>query len=127
MVYYGDEVGMTGFNDPDCRACMDWDQTTWNMDMMSWIATLAALRKNNIALRRGTEATIQASENTIVRSRTHAGQQILVLANRGSAPATISVDGFTSRTGTELITGQPVACSQIVVPPRGVRLVSLGS
>lgn len=127
MVYYGDEVGMTGFNDPDCRACMNWDQTTWSMDMMSWIATLAALRTNNIALRRGTEATIQASENTIVRARTHPDQQILVLANRGSAPATISVDGFTARTGTELITGQTVACSQIVVPPKGVRLVSLGS
>jgi len=127
MVYYGDEVGMTGFNDPDCRACMNWDQTTWNTDLMDWITTLAKLRKDNVALRRGAEATIQASEDTIVRSRTHPDQQILVLANRGSSPATISVEGFTSRTGTELITGRAVECSQIVVSPRGVRLVSLDS
>ncbi len=25
MVYYGDEVGMEGHNDPDCRRCMVWD------------------------------------------------------------------------------------------------------
>jgi cyclomaltodextrinase len=125
MVYYGDEVGMTGFNDPDCRACMSWDRATWDTGMLEWITMLARLRRDNVALRRGAETTVQATENTIVRSRTHADQRILVLANRGSAPETISVDGFASRTGRELITGITVACSEIAVPPKGVRLVAV--
>ena len=26
MIYYGDEIGLPGGNDPDCRRCMIWDQ-----------------------------------------------------------------------------------------------------
>ncbi len=127
MVYYGDEVGMTGFNDPDCRGCMDWDQSTWNADLMSWIGTLATLRRENVALRRGRESTISATENTIVRRRSHPEQEILVLANRGRTPETISVDGHASRAGRELITGAAVSCSAVLVPAQGVRLVALDS
>lgn len=29
MVYYGDEIGMEGGSDPDCRKCMEWDETLW--------------------------------------------------------------------------------------------------
>lgn len=25
-IYYGDEIGLTGYEDPDCRKCMEWDQ-----------------------------------------------------------------------------------------------------
>ena len=30
MVYYGDEVGMWGANDPDCRKPMVWDDLAYN-------------------------------------------------------------------------------------------------
>lgn len=29
MVYYGDEIGMEGNVDPDCRRCMEWDENYW--------------------------------------------------------------------------------------------------
>lgn len=29
MVYYGDEIGMEGNADPDCRRCMEWDENYW--------------------------------------------------------------------------------------------------
>ncbi|MFN8449073.1 MAG: glycoside hydrolase family 13 protein [Anaerolineae bacterium] len=30
MVYYGDEIGMEGENDPDCRRPMIWDERRWH-------------------------------------------------------------------------------------------------
>ncbi|MFA6457748.1 MAG: glycoside hydrolase family 13 protein, partial [Bacteroidota bacterium] len=30
MIYYGDEIGMEGGKDPDCRRCMIWDESHWN-------------------------------------------------------------------------------------------------
>ncbi|QBO35434.1 alpha-glycosidase [Periweissella cryptocerci] len=44
-LYYGDEIGMTGKNDPDCRKCMDWDTTNWDTDLQTFIKQLISLRK----------------------------------------------------------------------------------
>lgn len=45
MIYYGDEVGMTGGRDPDCRRGMLWDQSRWDTDMYHWYRRLIRLRK----------------------------------------------------------------------------------
>jgi cyclomaltodextrinase len=125
MVYYGDEVGMAGFNDPDCRGAMLWDRATWDHTMLDWITTLAALRRDHVALRRGSELTVQASENTIVRLRQHESGDVLVVANRARTADTITIDGHSGRRGRELLTGQRVSCDSLPVPGMGVSIVQL--
>lgn len=40
-VYYGDEIGLTGENDPGCRKCMPWDAVSFDLPLLrewqSWI------------------------------------------------------------------------------------------
>ena len=45
MIYYGDEVGMTGAKDPDCRRGMLWDENRQDQDMLAWYRNLLHLRK----------------------------------------------------------------------------------
>ena len=45
MIYYGDEVGMTGGPDPDCRRGMLWDETRQDQDMLRWYRRLLQLRR----------------------------------------------------------------------------------
>ena len=52
-VYYGDEVGVTGDNDPDCRRCMEWDEEKQDREMLSWYRTLIAIRQGSGSLRTG--------------------------------------------------------------------------
>lgn len=52
-IYYGDEVGMLGGKDPDCRGAFPWDERQWNHDLRNFIKTLIAMRKRSTALRRG--------------------------------------------------------------------------
>ena len=125
MIYYGDEIGLTGYNDPDCRAAMVWDQATWNHDILDSIRTLARIRREHVALRRGRESTLQATENTIVRLRAHDDEEILVVANRARTADTVSIAQYTGRQGTELLTGDHVDCSAVPVPAMGVSLVRL--
>lgn len=56
-IYYGDEAGMTGDNDPDCRRCMIWDETIDN-DIYNWYYKLIAVRKKHEAVRKGDYRTI---------------------------------------------------------------------
>lgn len=55
MIYYGDEIGLTGENDPDCRKCMPWDRKhEWNIIIKEHFEKLIKARLEHAALRRGT-------------------------------------------------------------------------
>ncbi|XZF77299.1 glycoside hydrolase family 13 protein [Bacillus sp. AL-1R] len=49
-IYYGDEIGMTGKQDPDCRKCMIWDVERQNRLLFNYIRTLIKLRKKYKAI-----------------------------------------------------------------------------
>lgn len=53
MIYYGDEVGMTGGPDPDCRRGMLWDEKRQDRDMFRFYQTLIRLRKEIPGITRG--------------------------------------------------------------------------
>lgn len=44
-IYYGDEIGMTGGADPDCRKCMIWDEGEQDRELFHFVQKLLALRK----------------------------------------------------------------------------------
>ncbi len=52
-VYYGDEIGMDGQHDPDCRRSFPWEESKWDKGLLGYVKELIALRKKNPALRRG--------------------------------------------------------------------------
>ena len=45
MIYYGDEVGLAGARDPDCRRGMLWDEARRDRDLLEWYRKLIRLRK----------------------------------------------------------------------------------
>ena len=50
IVYYGDEYGLTGDNDPDCRRGMPWSREHQVPGMHDWFSRLIALRKSEPAI-----------------------------------------------------------------------------
>lgn len=53
FIYYGDEYGMTGGADPDCRRGMVWDESYQNQEIYAWYRKLIAIRKQYPALTEG--------------------------------------------------------------------------
>ncbi len=62
MIYYGTEIGMTGFNDPDCRKTMVWDKKKQNKALLEYYKKLIEIRKTNPALTKGKVKTILLDE-----------------------------------------------------------------
>jgi neopullulanase len=52
-IYYGDEVGVEGDHDPDCRRSFPWDESVWDHEGLAWTRAVLALRRAVPALRRG--------------------------------------------------------------------------
>lgn len=46
-IYYGDEIGLSGGGDPDCRRCMIWDEREQDLDLYNFFKNLIRLRKEN--------------------------------------------------------------------------------
>jgi glycosidase len=53
FLYYGDEVGMTGGADPDCRRGMLWDLNKQDLDLLRYYQRLIQIRKQNPCLTEG--------------------------------------------------------------------------
>ena len=81
MIYYGDEIGLPGGNDPDCRRCMIWNQNDWNTALFSRIKYLMDLRKKHSALRNGTFSVVYTFNGLLVFERKNAEEQILIILN----------------------------------------------
>ncbi len=57
-VYYGDEVGLTGGNDPDNRRTFNWNTATWNNNLLNLYKTLIQTRKQVSAFTQGSFKTL---------------------------------------------------------------------
>ncbi|WP_026908824.1 glycoside hydrolase family 13 protein [Paucisalibacillus globulus] len=44
-IYYGDEIGMAGGQDPGCRACMEWNVEKQNRELFCYVQTLLQWRR----------------------------------------------------------------------------------
>ena len=63
-IYYGDELGMTGENDPGCRAGMVWDHP--DPELYDWEKSLIQYRKKHTAVRSGAYETLLADNKNHV-------------------------------------------------------------
>jgi neopullulanase len=91
-VYYGDEIGMTGGPDPDCRRAFPWDSRLWDDDLLAWTRKAIALRWAHPALRRGRFATLYAVDGVYALGRSHDADLVVVVFNVGRLPAVATVD-----------------------------------
>lgn len=84
-IYYGDEVGLDGNNDPFCRKPFPWDPEKQDTELFALYQRMIALRKKSLALRRGGCQVLYAEDNVVVFVRVLNQQRVLVAINRGEA------------------------------------------
>lgn len=81
-VYYGDEIGLLGGGDPDCRRCMVWNESEWNHEIYSFYQRLIAFRKKSNALKHGALKWLYTDANTMVFARLRTDETQLIVSTR---------------------------------------------
>ena len=79
-IYYGDEAGMEGFDDPFCRRTYPWGRE--DTALRAYYRSLCRLKKELPALRHGDVRVTAAGEGRIAFSRTAPEQRAKVFVNR---------------------------------------------
>lgn len=88
MVYYGDEVGMLGDNDPGCRGAMVWDEDRWNSELLTSIREWTSRRAASLALRRGDQDVVAINADAVAVIRSSAAESVAVVVNRSAETVT---------------------------------------
>ena len=104
MIYYGDEIGMPGGDDPENRrdfpggfpgdprnAFEAGGRTAEENRLFDRVKQLAALRASSKALRQGVQSTLFASDTTFAFTRTLEHEQWLIVVHTGANPETIAL------------------------------------
>lgn len=89
-IYYGDEIGMVGADDPDDRRGFTWG--AGNEELVTWYASLAEIRKNYEALRTGEVTPFVTNDSVMSYVRSDNKNQLIVLANNASKEQSITLN-----------------------------------
>lgn len=81
-IYYGDEIGMTGGADPECRRCMDWNPKRWFREPRPLYRMLIRLRRTAPALRYGGYQLLYAAGDTLAYQREASEERLIIIARR---------------------------------------------
>ena len=128
VVYYGDEVGLAGRQDPDSRRVMPGDASL-SADQLATRAFVAALGKARAcsdALRRGTYRALVADAEVLAFAREDpAGNDsaIVVVARNPAAPVTLPMQGLPAGAWTDALgsgVGFDASSPTVVMPSHAV-------
>ncbi len=120
-IYYGDEVGLEGGEDPDCRRTFPWEEHLWDQTIQTPIRKLSQLRRASPALRRGELRPWQARGKLLSFLRVGGREQVLVALNAGEEAQRLGLPA--PGPWRDLLAGQGSWRTEVPVPPLGMRLL----
>ena len=105
QIYYGDEIGMPGYGDPDDRhdfpggfpgdqqnAFTQTGRTPQQQGIYTYLQSLLKLRHDHPALREGVQKHVVVDNDYYLFTRQLPGERLLVAFYKGQSPRSLSVD-----------------------------------
>jgi cyclomaltodextrinase / maltogenic alpha-amylase / neopullulanase len=117
VIYYGDEIGMEGGDDPDCRRCMIWDESLQNLDLFLFFKRLIEIRHQESDMKNVDLIWHRAYDNILIYQK----KSIWIIINNNAIEKTIELPPlFRNHALTNLETGQVLSLhSSLIVPKHG--------
>lgn len=135
LVYYGDEIGLPGYNDPDNRQPMRFgdDLSVDELSVLTHVQKLGQARREHPALSEGARLDWWEGEaNVWAYARVQGDDEALVLLNRGDTEVTLenglTFAGLNAGTYEDVLTGDVFTASgdslTVTVPAMSSRVLT---
>ncbi|KAA3599401.1 MAG: alpha-amylase [Calditrichaeota bacterium] len=147
MIYYGDEVGIWGANDPDCRKPMIWkefeyqdevllptqekrpkaDKVEINEDLFTHYKKLIGIRNSNLALQIGDYKTLLTDDekNVLAFSRSIKDQKFVVILNKSAKEQKVNLN--LNGNYEDILNGDRFSGNEIIVKPKWARILVMNN
>jgi len=134
IIYYGDEIGMTGAADPDNRRMMRFGDEVSSIEkqMFEDVSQLIHLRRNHSALRYGDFQTLLADESCFAYLRSDFNERILVIINKSEKTQEKQIEipsYYIIKDAVNLLNGEKFSFSghglSLKIPPFGRMVIKI--
>ena len=96
VIYYGDEYGSIGGNDPDNRRWMKFENlNNQETKLKNTVTSLVNKRRNSMALQYGETKILRADKEVMIIERNYFTEEVYVVFNKTNKAQDINVDGNT--------------------------------
>ncbi len=93
VIYYGDEIGMPGGNDPDNRRMMKFENlSVYELDALRHTQKVFHFRRQSLALLYGDTRIIQADDTILILERQFFDKYVYIIVNKSDNPQNVSFD-----------------------------------
>jgi cyclomaltodextrinase / maltogenic alpha-amylase / neopullulanase len=115
-IYYGDEIGVDGAHDPECRKSFPWDEAKWDKDLLDYAKSCIALRNKYATLRRGDYKRLYSHDSVVAYARVHEGEEIITAINTADEERTIQLP--LGKKPKALLGKPTITGDQVTIPAR---------
>jgi glycosidase len=127
-IYYGDEIGLTGENDPGCRKCMIWEEDKQDRELFTIVKKLISLRNKHTAFGSEGEFTFLETNNAknyVIYSKQSVDETIIITINNSSDHIDVTIPyDFTNKKPVDLWdNGLLKETSKIELTPYGFSII----
>lgn len=124
-IYYGDEVGLSGGHDPECRRCMEWDEKRQNRELLNYYKALNKIRKENKVLIYGDFINVCSKGSITEFKRVNNEDVILVILNNCDEENFLKSEDIKGDY-INLFTGEKINIfDSIVLKPNDIKILKL--
>ncbi len=128
VIYYGDEIGMTGANDPDNRRPMIFDTLShFQIETKDIASKLCALRKSEMSLMYGTYQDLQCNEAVYCYLRRYFNEVSVIVFNKSDMPQTVDLNVKQAQAATHFGSTATFANNQlnVTIPAHSFDIITL--
>jgi cyclomaltodextrinase len=119
-IYYGDEIGMTGDGDPDCRRCMVWNNKEQDKELFEFVKKLIDLRKSHPALKEG-EIIFHKCDDLLIYEKTLEDETFYILVNNDKHAQDVIFDHV--KLTTVMLHGESIKGKLLKLPAKGFAIL----
>lgn len=127
-IYYGDEIGLDGGADPECRKCMEWDKSKQDLELFTHFRELISLRKKYSALRTGQFKIVHAKSDSplLAYERSNSSEKLLIILNNSNQEETIT-ELLPGGSWINTLSNEPIHTANMILPPYGYVILGQNS
>lgn len=100
-IYYGDEAGLCGFTDPDCRRGYPWGRE--NNKLLEFHKKMIHIHRSNPALKHGSLKLMERDRHLFSYARFQEGNRLVVIVNNRTDRAELSLPVWMAEIGEDSI------------------------
>lgn len=125
VLYYGDEIGLAGVGDPDCRRVMPKDAPPGGESVRRSVSLLGRLRACSVALRRGGRRPLSVTDDAYAFVREAPSEApVVVVASRRTSSSSVALTGAPAGSFVDVLSGETfVLPGAVAVPPIAARVL----